>query len=169
MKTIFRKSVFCTVLLLCAVVQTALSEPMQNDFENCKVASNEELDQMRGTFGINTGNSQVLLSLGFQQVTFINGILAAMTTLNPPQISSDAPIPLQQNSIPTQIIQNGPGNIYIPPSSLPANVTTLIQNSLSNQLIQNMTIINATVASSQLLRSMTISATMHQALSLSLR
>lgn len=169
MKTIFRKSVFCTALLLCAVVPSAFSEPLQNIFGDCKVASNDELDQMRGGFSINTGSSQVLLSLGFQQVTYINGILAAMTTLNLPQISSAVSIPLQQNFIPTQIVQNGSGNIYIPPSSLPSNVTTLIQNNLNNQTISHMNIINATISSKQLLNAMNIASTMHQALSFSLR
>ena len=169
MKPIFHMRALSTALLLCTVVQTALSEPMQNDFEDCKVASNEELGQMRGGFAINTGSSQVLLSLGFQQVTFINGILAAMTTLNLPQINSAAPIPLQQSFIPTQIVQNGPGNIYIPPSSLPSNVTTLIQNNLNNQIINHMNIINATISSKQLLNSMSIAATMRQVLSFSLK
>lgn len=169
MKTILRKSAIATALLLYAAMSSALPEPVQNIFGDCKVASNEELGQMRGGFSINTGSSQVLLSLGFQQVTFINGILAAMTTLNLPQINSAAPIPLQQNFIPTQIVQSGPGNIYIPSSSLPSNVTTLIQNSLNNQVINHMTIINATIASKQLLNAMNIYTTLHQALSFSLR
>ncbi len=156
-------------LLLCINVQSAYPEPAKNSLMDCKVASDEELEKMRGGFSINTGSSQVLLSLGFQQVTFINGVLAAMTTLNLPQSNSAVPIPIQQNFIPSQIIQNGPGNAYIPPATLPSNVMTVIQNSLNNQIISHMTIINATIASKQLLDAMNMASTLRQAMPYSLR
>ena len=156
-------------LLLCINVQTAYPEPALNSLMDCKVASDEELEKMRGGFSINAGGSQILLSLGFQQVTYINGILAAMTTLNLPQSNSAAPIPIQQNFIPSQIIQNGPGNTYMPPATLPSNVMTVIQNSLNNQIISHMTIINATIASKQLSDAMSMASILRQAIPYSLR
>ncbi len=165
MKAVFKKSAIA--LLLYTALTPAYSEPMQNDFKDCKVASDETLEQMRGGFSIN--NSQILLSLGFQQVTYINGILAATTTINLPQLNSVTPIPIQQNFIPSQIIQNGPGNTYIPPVPLPSNVMTVIQNSLNNQVINHMTIINATIASTQLINAMNMASTLRQALPFSVR
>lgn len=167
MKAVFKKSAIA--LLLYTALTPAYPEPIQNDFKDCKVASDETLEQMRGGFSINTGGSQILLSLGFQQVTFINGMLAAMTTLNLPQLNSAIPIPIQQNFIPSQIIQNGPGNTYIPPAPLPSNVMTVIQNSLNNQIISHMTIINATIASTQLLDAMNMASTLRQTLPFSVR
>ena len=225
MKTIFQKRALCTALLvgIATPAHSALSEPVQNGFEDCRVASNDELDHMRGGFEVTAGTTQFLLSLGFQQVTFINGVLAAITTLNLPQVNSTAlnqalgvgstpavtspatsgqvsvPVPptlavsaggssgttpgatgaappaapttLPPNFIPTQIVQNGPGNTYVPPvtSSLPPAVTTLIQNTLDNQVIRNMTIINATIANRQLLASLALSARLDQVLARSMR
>ncbi len=159
----------CIALLLCINVQAAYPLPASNGLADCKVASDEALENMRGGFSISAGGSQILLSLGFQQVTFINGVLAAMTTLNLPQLNSVVPIPVQQNYIPSQIIQNGPGNTYIPPTPLPSNVMTVIQNSLNNQIISHMTIINATIASKQLLDAMNMASTLRQAMPYSLR
>lgn len=168
MKKIFQVRI-CIALLLCINVQAAHPEPTHSGLMDCKVASDEELEHMRGGFSINAGGSQILLSLGFQQVTFINGVLAAMTTLDLPQLNSSTPIPIQQNFIPSQIIQNGPGNTYIPPAPLPSNVMTVIQNSLNNQIISHMTIINATIASKQQLDAMNMTSTLRQALPFSVR
>ena len=154
-------------LLLCINMQTAYPEPANNSLKGCKVASDETLENMRGGFSISAGGSPILLSLGFQQVTFINGVLAAMTTINLPQTNSTAAIPTQL--IPSQIIQNGPGNSYIPPAALPSNVMTVIQNTLNNQTISHMTIINATLASKQLLDAMNMASTLRQAMPYSLR
>jgi hypothetical protein len=66
-----------------------------------------------------------------------------------------------QNYQPIQVIQIGPGNTF----TLPNNMTNLnsgmmavIQNTLDNQVIRNMTIINATLATQEMIRSMAINS-----------
>ncbi len=109
---------------------------------------------MRGGYIADVGGKQLLLSLGIEHVTFINGELATVTPL------SDLPI---------QLVQNGPGNSFTTPdaATLPPETVALIQNSLDNQVIHNMTLINATLATKEMLRSQSISFSLGQSRSYS--
>lgn len=66
------------------------------------------------------------------------------------------------------IIQNGAGNTFVLPQSL-NSLTTVIQNTVDNQIIRNMTIINATVLNQALARSMELTASLNQAIARSIR
>lgn len=115
------------------------------NFDGYRQASNQELDLMRGGFELPIDGKQIVLSLGIERVTFINGELAAVTPVS---------------NLNFQLIQNGPGNSFSPPSSasLPPETITLIQNSLDNQTIRNLTLINATLGFKDMVRSMTVSS-----------
>ena len=54
------------------------------------------------------------------------------------------------------IIQNGAGNSFALPSisEIPAQVMTVIQNTLDNQVISNITVINASITSKDFLQSL---------------
>ncbi len=114
------------------------------NFDGYRQASNQELDSMRGGFELPIDGQQILLSLGIERVTFINGELAVVTPVS---------------NLNFQLIQNGPGNSFSPPSSvsLPPETLTLIQNSLDNQTIRNLTLINATLGFKDMVRSQTVS------------
>ena len=66
------------------------------------------------------------------------------------------------------IIQNGMGNTFVLPQSL-NSLTTVIQNTVDNQIIRNMTTINATVINQALARSMELTASLNQAIARSVR
>jgi len=82
-----------TLILLGAVAFTYPAH--STDFDGYRQASNEELDSMRGGFELSIDGQQVLLSLGIERLTFINGELATATPVSDLQF---------------QLIQNGPGN-----------------------------------------------------------
>jgi hypothetical protein len=141
-KTIHKHLVGATILLgAIAFTYSAHSA----DFDAYRQASNQELDSMRGGFEVPIDGQQILLSLGIERVTFINGELAAVTPVS---------------DLHFQLIQNGPGNSFSPPSSvtLPPETLTLIQNSLDNQTIRNLTLINASVGFKDMVRSQTVSS-----------
>ncbi len=61
------------------------------------------------------------------------------------------------------VIQNGPGNTVALPSNISANaLTTVIQNSLNDQIIRNVTIMNATIASKMLAAEARLNAILEQ-------
>jgi hypothetical protein len=142
-------------------------------FEGYHTASDDELDSMRGGFEINFNGMQLLLAFSVEQLTYINGELVSSMKLNPLALLLDptsaaavAPSPgtaavagsqaMQGNSpaVSTQMIndqayitlvQNGAGNSFTLPESL-NSLTTVIQNSVNDQVIRNVTVMNATLS-----------------------
>lgn len=236
MRTKLGKSVTGMSMILSVLATTTNSASSNmNGFEDCRRASTDELNDMRGGFLVNADGTQFLLSLGIERITYVNGAMVAMSTFNLlPQLNSSElrsaiysqvnaaiqqnapsasspetaatgstgatspaapagvpsstasasaasgannPVPsgaaVAQNSQPTpssappgtgnyqniQVVQIGPGNTFTPPSAMNLSSGTLavIQNTLDNQVIRNMTIINATLATRELLRSMALS------------
>lgn len=264
------------ILGAAATTNSASTDFSSHDFEDCRRSSESELNDMRGGFEVNAGGMQLLLSLGIERVTYVNGILVAMNSLNllsnlnipqlgqvlnsqisnggaqqtpaassapaletamptgvsvpypvsvtpattpavssipaatstspisniataapvstipvstPPQSSapiipasttsavapstpvaaSPVSISLPNASIPSsfqpvQLAQVGQSNTFVPPNvtSLTSGIITVVQNRLDNQVIQNMTIINATLANQDLIRSMAINAALNR-------
>lgn len=155
-------------LIACGAVQASLPA-----FEGYHTASDDELDSMRGGFEINFNGMQLLLAFSVEQLTYINGELVSSMKLNPLALLLDptsaaavAPPPgtaavagsqaMQGNSpaVSTQMIndqayitlvQNGAGNSFTLPESL-NGLTTVIQNSVNDQVIRNITVMNATLS-----------------------
>lgn len=129
-----------------------------------KAVEPASLDGYRG--GFTDPNSGLAVTLGIERIVTINGNVAATTQLNfgdlgslaagKTTLSSDAASQLA-------LIQNGTGNMNVQfgPSVLGG---TVIQNSLNNQLINNATIINASVDARGMLQAMNFQSTLANAL-----
>lgn len=124
--------------------------------------SEQSLGAIRGGF---TGINGLQVSFGIERTVYINGNLVSTTSLN---VSPQGQAVGVGESV--ALIQSGAGNNFAPqiilPSSLPA---TVIQNTLNDQKIQALTVINATVSSMQMLRSLDFQNSMREAVAGSLR
>ena len=187
----------CLCLVTCGIAQAVLGA--SSSFDGCRRASDTELDGMRGGFEVNVNGMQIMLALSLERVTFINGVLATSMKISLPDLASlgtngISPHTISVQTIPpaatpaTQgnasasmapqqisdlgqtitIIQNGVGNTFVLPQSL-NSLTTVIQNTVDNQIIRNMTTINATVINQALARSMELTASLNQAIARSIR
>ena len=187
-------------LIACGIAQAALGE---SSFEGCRMASDTELDGMRGGFEVNVNGMQIMLALSLERVTFINGVLVTSMKISLPDLASIGTNGISPHTISVQtippaaspaalgatqsdssaslmpqqinglgqtitIIQNGMGNTFVLPQSL-NSLTTVIQNTVDNQIIRNMTTINATVINQALARSMELTASLNQAIARSVR
>jgi len=134
------------------------------DFQGCATTSLKELDRVRGGFSLANGNNELQVSIGIERVVFVDGALKVSTKYSVPSLGSQ--IADRQNLTALNFIQNGVGNHFIPsnPVDLPSNVITLVQNTLDNQTIANLNIVNATVASRDLLRSITLASSLKEML-----
>jgi len=67
------------------------------------------------------------------------------------------------------LIQTGAGNIVHSDSLPPASMATIVQNTLNNQKIQNVTVINATVNSMEILKTLNLQSVVNNAINDSVR
>jgi hypothetical protein len=132
-------------------------------FKAEKAVEPATLDSYRGGF---TDPNGLVVSLGIERVITINGNVAATTKLNFGDLGSLASgrttlSPDAANQL--ALVQNGGGafNVQFGPSVLGG---TVIQNSLNNQLINNATIINASVNARGMLQAMNFQSTLSNAL-----
>lgn len=170
------KLALCTTLCFSPIAQTSA---LNQGFEDCRVATADELDEMRGGFDLTVGDLHLTFSI--DSVTFINGALVATTSLSIPSLNAlgnpQAILASLQNAAggsynPVNIIQNGPNNTFTLPDGLnlsTSGLNTVIQNTLDNQVIRNMTILNATLNSQALIRAMAVSSSISQMLHSSIR
>lgn len=133
----------------------------------------DSLDEIRGGFELE--GSSLKFSIGIERAVFINGNLVATTVLVPKDIQQATNSANVTNAVPgiststLGVIQNGPGN-NISTQQIGQNVAgTVIQNTLNDQKIQNVTTINATVNSMQTLRTMSLHNTIQTGIVGSLR
>lgn len=130
------------------------------------------LDEIRGGFEL--ADSNLKFSFGIERAVFINGQLVASTVLNvkdlqlaagsgSPQVSITSGVP---GSV--AVVQNGGGNGLA--TQIGTNLAgTVLQNSLDNQKIQNVTTVNATINASQILRGMSVQSAVQNGIVNSLR
>lgn len=91
-----------------------------------------------------------------------------------PPVAAPAPVPTPSGTgiLPITVVQNGGGGAVGTTLSVPGGgsaVTTVIQNSLDNQQIQALTVVNASVNSMQLLQAMNLGTSIRESLISSLR
>jgi hypothetical protein len=67
------------------------------------------------------------------------------------------------------LIQTGGGNIVVPAAFSASSVGTVVQNSLNDQKIQSLTVVNATVNSMQILKELNLQAAISSAINDSVR
>lgn len=103
--------------------------------------SQEEMAGLRGGFMTADG---IEITIGYEQAAFINGILQTKLALDISRLDHRNAAGLAGDIQPIRIIQSGEGNLApAPPLSLPvAGYLTLLQNSLDNQTLHNLTVLN---------------------------
>jgi len=113
------------------------------DFRGWEVAGEQEIDGMRGGY-VTEGGLQ--FSIGIEKSVLVNGIQQANNILNIVQDGSG--IPQVSPGVPNNMLtlmQIGPGNMF-EPGNLPSGFFTVVQNSMDQQFIQNMTKISTTIS-----------------------
>ncbi|SDH28874.1 hypothetical protein SAMN04487926_103291 [Paraburkholderia steynii] len=129
--------------------------------------SEEKLDTMRGGFDVANG---LKISFGVSRMAVVNGNLVTQTSFNIPDLSNMTTQQAQSLAAANigSLLQNGGGNIA-QQGSVQGLSGAVIQNTLSNQNIQALTTINASVNSLGLFKSMNLGATLNNALMNSVR
>lgn len=137
---------------------STITERNQGPLDTQQVAliDSATLDDIRGGFEVE--GSGLKMSFGIERAVFINGALVATTVLNVKDMqritggASPATIALPADAASVlSVVQNGIGNTVA--TQINPNVAgTIIQNTLDNQKIQNITTLNVSVNSLQALR-----------------
>lgn len=128
--------------------------------------SEQGLDLVRGGF---TAPNGLQVSFGIERAVYINGSLVTTTTLNlAPGQAEGAQIQMPSAGQ-FALIQNGAGNTVMPGAISAQALPTVIQNTLDGQKIQNLTVINATVNSLQVLKGLQLQSAVTSAVIDSLR
>lgn len=122
------------------------------------------LDAARGGF---TAPGGLLVSLGIERIVTINGEVASRVQFNVPDLASmtAGQAMLAQEALSSgALVQNGPNNFSY--AAMPASALggLVIQNSLSDQVISNRTIINTSVNSLGLAHAMRLVSTLDLAI-----
>jgi hypothetical protein len=123
--------------------------------------SNPELDKHRGAY---LGDSGLKVSLGIEREISVNGAVVMTQKMSVPDLLglSAMGAPAQLSGAALGVVQNGPGNTFIAPTTGGQNFGTVIQNTLDNQVLQGVTRINASVTNLDLVRSMNLSSSISQ-------
>jgi hypothetical protein len=149
-----------------APATTPLPAPPQLQLADRTLVALDEaaLDTLRGGF---IGDSGLKISFGIERAVYINGDLVTTTSLNLSELgslSAGKGLSLSLPAVGTSValLQSGAGNTML--SNLgPAAIGTAIQNTLDGQNIQTRTIINATVNSLSVLKSLELQRNLRSA------
>lgn len=126
--------------------------------------NDDRLEETRGGFDAGSG---LTVSFGIIRTVNINGDLVNRTSFELPdvtRITADQARLVSSAMADAGIIQNGSGNTIDPNVAAHLDTGTIIQNSLSNQNIQTLTVINAGVNSLSILKSINIQSALKDAL-----
>lgn len=129
--------------------------------EELQAVSSQALDQVRGGFSTPAG---LQVSFGIERAVYVNGNLVTTTSLNLSGLGSGNPVAASVLGSNVALVQNGAGNTFLSGPLNSAASATVVQNTLNDQRIQSVTLINATVNSLQIVRSMNIGSSMQSAL-----
>jgi len=127
--------------------------------------SDERLGKMRGGFVEATTGFTV--SFGIVRTVSINGDVVNTTSFNLPDVTKITVAQANMASAAiaeSNIIQNGTGNFIDPSVKAQLGGGTFIQNSLNDQTIKTLTVINAGVNSMGILKSMNAQSALKDAL-----
>ena len=151
------------VLASAAIATQGLAGGQDNPFSSDNAVASASLDDYRGGFVTDNG---LAVTLGIERIVTINGNVAERSRLD---LGDLGRLTSGQGSLTAdaanqvRLIQNGGGtfNVQMGDTTLGG---TVIQNSLSNQLINNQTIINASVNARGLLQAMNFQSSLANAL-----
>ncbi len=110
------------------------------------------LERARG--GLDFGNG-LLVSLGVERLVSINGNVVASSNFSiadATKLGGAEAARAGEALAALTLVQNGPGNVFLPAGADRAAGALVIQNSVNDQLIRSQTTISATVNSLSLLR-----------------
>jgi hypothetical protein len=144
----------------------------------CRVATQAELDQLRGGLDVQTRHGNLRIDIGITRAVSVNDRIVAMSHIGAGQPSvslgqatgpaTGGTSQLRINETPVGsngpalsidgralVVQNGPGN-FAPLSTSFGHgaVPTIIQNSLDNQNLKTFTFVNASVNSLSVMRTL---------------
>ena len=124
----------------------------------------ERLTALRGGFALENG---LKVSFGIERAVYINGALVTTTAFNVGALdvaasgmaASDKSLADSTKSIGSIVIQNGHANLVqgVGGTNLPL-AASVIQNTMNNQEIRTVTVINASVTNLQILKSLNLDA-----------
>ncbi|NDP39226.1 MAG: hypothetical protein GZ093_10830 [Rhodoferax sp.] len=126
--------------------------------------SDEQLDTQRGGFDAGSG---LAVSFGIIRTVMVNGDLVSKTSFNLPdvtKITSEQARLASAAIADSGLVQIGPNNFVDTGVSSSLATGTLIQNSLNDQQIQTLTIINTGVNSLVLLKALNTQTVLNDAL-----
>ena len=109
-----------------------------------------DLEAIRGGFETRSG---MQISFGIEQVTAINGVLQTRMAFSVPNVT-EHPAGITQEGWTSQLIQNGAGNTFALNAAdrIPSQVLNVVQNTLDQQVIQHLTVIDLSVTGLNLFR-----------------
>jgi len=148
------------------IVGTVHAASSMPEFEDNTQVADSDLAQMRGGFETTNNGLPLSFTFGIERTTFLNGQLVSTTTIAIPTLpfGSNAQVSGSADFNPISLIQNGSGNVFSLPGSGSGlgSVMTVIQNSLDNQEIRNVTVINASITSRDFIRSLAVQSALNQ-------
>jgi hypothetical protein len=131
--------------------------------EQHAAVNDTKLDAMRGGFETDAG---LRLSFGIERATYINGNLVASSNVHIPDVSKLTAEQAQKlvAAVGTvNLVQNGPRNVFESNQSTQA-AATVIQNTLNDQVIKNLTTLDTTTNSLQFLKNINSQSALRDAL-----
>jgi hypothetical protein len=147
----------------------------------CRSASSSELDGLRGGFEVNTSAGRMRFDIGITRAVALNDRLVGVSHFGSAQhtarnqeflsqLAGPGPgtVPVQVNSQPAGnaalVVQSGGGNIAPPASTFgPNSFPIIVQNTLNDTSLKTFTLINASVNSLSLMRSLATNDIMRRA------
>jgi hypothetical protein len=134
-------------IALAAGLATAAPAPAlagSDDIREWTVAGDQEIGGMRGGY-VTEGGLQ--FSFGVEKSILVDGILKASHSLNVVQDGSGVPrlAPGQSPDGLVKVVQIGPGNSF-DPGTLGPGFFTVVQNSMDDKVITNLTKVQATLS-----------------------
>lgn len=141
------KSVLGALLILACL--PALADPPAHDYQICaqarvcRMASDAELDELRGGFDVDTSGGRLRLGIGITRAVAVNDRFVAVSQLVIPDVGEAIPSGARTPEV--LIVQNGPGNHIAPTAFRGASFPTIVQNTLDGQKLNTFTIVNAKV------------------------
>ncbi len=132
-----------TLLVIGVLPPSQAVEGWAEELRNAPALGDPDLEAIRGGFETDTG---MQISFGVEQITSINGVLQARMAFFVPDLTDPAGVTTDEWA--SKVIQNGPGNTFTlnPTEQIPSQVLTIIQNSLDQQVIQHLTVVDLTLS-----------------------
>ena len=147
-----------------AQAQAGDTAPGLADVTSWAPVNEAQLERTRGGFSTPAG---LEMTLGIERLVSINGDIVARTRFDISDLNRLTEVPMRQTSdalSSVKLIQNGGDNIYQPGDAARAVGAVVIQNTLNDQLIRSQTLINSTVNSAGLLKTLNFQSSLSDAL-----